>query len=151
MKWDVGSDAADDRFVERTPHLGDGAPTCRCMYDQLRDQGVVVRGDDAAAVDPAVDANPGAPGHVKLRDPARRRREGARILRVDAAFDRVSTRRERLSRDLERLAVGDPNLLGHQVDPHDHLGDWMLDLNARVHLQEGEPASLVQQKLDRSD
>ena len=35
-------------------------------------------------------------------------------------------------------AVGDPQLLADEVDPRDELGDRMLDLDARVQLEEVE-------------
>ena len=41
-------------------------------------------------------------------------------------------------------AGGDPDLLQHEVDPGDHLGDGMFDLNAGVHLDEIEFAVLVE-------
>src|SRR6202008_194394 len=50
---------------------------------------------------------------------------------------------------LELAAGGDANLLEHEVDVGDHLGDGMLDLDARVHLDEVELAVLVE-KLERA-
>ena len=38
----------------------------------------------------------------------------------------------------------------HQVDAGHHLGDRMLDLQPRVHLEEVEAAVLVEQELDRA-
>ena len=38
----------------------------------------------------------------------------------------------------------------HEVDPGHHLGDRMLDLQPRVHLQEVEPALVVQQEFERA-
>ena len=45
----------------------------------------------------------------------------------------------------ERLAGGDADLLAHQIDAADHLGHRMLDLQPRVHLDEGELAVLVEE------
>ena len=50
----------------------------------------------------------------------------------------------------KRLAGGDADLLAHQVDAGDHLGHRMLDLQARVHLDEVELAVLVEE-LDGAD
>ena len=47
-------------------------------------------------------------------------------------------------------AGGDADLLEHQVDIGDHLGDGMLDLDAGVHLDEIELAVLIQE-LDGAD
>ncbi len=44
----------------------------------------------------------------------------------------------------ERFAGGDPELLGDEVERRDHLGDAVLDLQARVHLEEPELAVLVE-------
>ena len=51
--------------------------------------------------------------------------------------------------EVEAFARGDPDLPLHQVDAGDHLGDRMLHLDARVHLEEIERAVLVEQELDR--
>ena len=45
----------------------------------------------------------------------------------------------------ERLAGGDLDLRPHEVDPGDHLGHRMLDLQAGIHLDEVELAVLVQE------
>src|SRR6202008_4956658 len=51
---------------------------------------------------------------------------------------------------LELAAGGDANLLEHEVDVGDHLGNGMLDLDAGVHLDEIELAVLVEE-LDGAD
>jgi hypothetical protein len=50
----------------------------------------------------------------------------------------------------QRQAGGDADLLAHQVDAGDGLGDRMLDLQAGVHLDEEELAVLPQE-LDGAD
>ena len=55
-----------------------------------------------------------------------------------------------LLRDRQRRPGGDLDLLVDEVDAGDHLGDGMLDLDARVHLDEIELAVLVEE-LDRAD
>src|SRR6185436_9838330 len=57
-------------------------------------------------------------------------------LRVDPALDRVAAKLDVLLTDRELLAGGDPDLLANDVEPGDHLGDAVLDLNAGVHLEE---------------
>ena len=61
-----------------------------------------------------------------------------RILRVDAALDRVTALREALLREGQRLARRDAQLRVHQIDAGHAFGDRMLDLQARVHLEEIE-------------
>ena len=57
------------------------------------------------------------------------------------ALDRVRVR------DIESPAGGDPQLVGDQVASGDHLGDRVLDLQPRVHLEEGRPAMRIEQEL----
>ena len=57
-------------------------------------------------------------------------------------------RGRRVLGDVERLAVGDLELLQHQVDARGLLGDRVLDLQAGVHLEEGDQAVLADQVLD---
>src|SRR6202030_90797 len=50
----------------------------------------------------------------------------------------------------QRLARGDAKLRLHQVDVGDLLGHGVLDLDARVHLDEDVVARRVDQELDRA-
>ena len=52
--------------------------------------------------------------------------------------------------DRQPLAERDPQLPLHEIDARHHLRDRMLDLQARVHLEEVELAVLVEQELDRA-
>ena len=76
--------------------------------------------------------------------------EGERVLRVDAAFDGVAGDRDVALLELETAAVGDADLLAHEIEAGDQFGHRMLDLQPRVHLDEVELAVLVE-KLDRAD
>src|SRR5207237_9730971 len=76
---------------------------------------------------------------------ARRGGEAVRILGVDAALDRVAAQLDVLLPQLQLAPGGDVDLLLHEVDPGDHLGHRMLDLDARVHLDEEELPVLVQE------
>src|SRR5258708_5267657 len=79
---------------------------------------------------------------------ARRRAERLRAVGVDAAFDRVAVKAHLLLREREGAAGRDLDLLAHQIEPGDHLGDRMLDLKPGVHLDEVESAVLIEE-LDR--
>ena len=68
-----------------------------------------------------------------------------RVLRIDAAFDGVAAEFDVLLRDRQLAAGGDADLLEHEIDAGDHLGHRMLDLDARVHLDEIELAVLVEE------
>ena len=54
-------------------------------------------------------------------------------------------KRDVLLRDRQAAAGGDADLLVHEVDAGDRLGDRMLDLQAGVHLDEVELAVLVEE------
>ena len=54
-------------------------------------------------------------------------------------------------RERQRLALRDGHLPAHEIDAGDQLGDRVLDLEARVHLQEVEAARrAVEQELERA-
>ena len=72
-------------------------------------------------------------------------RELVRVLGVDAALDGVALQLHVALLDRQLFAARDADLLLHDVDAGDHLGDRVLDLHARVHLDEVELAVLVQE------
>ena len=72
-------------------------------------------------------------------------REGDGVFGVDAAFDGVAVDDDFLLRHWQVAAGGDADLLQHEVDIGDHLGDGMFDLDAGVHLDEVEFAVLVEE------
>ncbi len=75
-----------------------------------------------------------------------------RVLGVDAQLDGVPALRELLLRPWQRLAGGDPDLRRNEIDADDLLGDRMLDLQPRVHLEEVERrpiAGALEEELDR--
>ncbi len=59
----------------------------------------------------------------------------------------MAAQRHRFPLNREAFARGDQNLLFDQVDIGDHLGDGMLHLDTRVHLEEVQIAVLVHQEL----
>src|SRR3989442_1218119 len=89
-------------------------------------------------------------GRVELRDPAGRGTKRLRILRIDAALDGVADDGDLVLRRRQVAAGGDADLLQHEVDVGDALGNGMLDLDAGVHFDEIELAVLVQE-LDGAD
>jgi hypothetical protein len=86
-----------------------------------------------------VPADAGALRDAHRRDGARGGQEAATgVLAVDPELDGVGVRLGVVVADL--LAVGDAELLAHQVDAGDLLGDRVLDLQAGVDLEEGDVA-----------
>jgi hypothetical protein len=84
-----------------------------------------------------------------VQRPGRRQEIVARILRVEPGFDGVPAGRSAGNCGLQRIALRDANLRSDQIDPGDHLGDRVLDLQPGVHLQEVEFAGGIEQKLNR--
>src|SRR5688500_11966838 len=87
---------------------------------------------------------------MEIGDPPGRGHEAERVLGVDAALDGVAGDRDVALLELEMAAVGDADLLAHEVEAGDQFGDRMLDLEPRVHLDEIEAAVLVEE-LDGAD
>ena len=138
--------AATSRAIASVARLG--------RRDDLRDHRIVVHRHLAAFDDAGVDADAGHARLAVAQQPAGLRQESLRrILGVDARFDRVAALADRLLRPRQRLAGGDEQLRAHEIDAGDLLGDRMLDLQARVHLEEVEPrrvAVALDEELDRA-
>jgi len=90
---------------------------------------------------------PGPPGS---RTRATRPLAGEGILGRDAALDRHALPGDLVLREPERLTSRDAELQRDDVEAGDHLGDRVLDLQARVHLEEVEVPDGIDQELDRA-
>jgi len=112
--------------------------------------GAVPADDLGALRDAGVDPD-ARPGRLAVGgDRARRREEPVRrVLRVDPALDRVAREARVLLPEGEGLAGGDEHLLAYEVDAGHELRDRVLDLNARVHLEEEVVPLAVEEALDR--
>ena len=141
-------DAFDRELEQRAMHALDGSFSRRRVDDQLREHRIVEQPDLAPDLDAAVPPHARAARQMQIRDAARRRKEAVRrILARDAALDRPSARHDVLLTERQLLARGDANLPLHEVDAGHELRDRMLDLEARVHLEEVELAVAVEQEL----
>ena len=108
---------------------------------ELGQHRVEVRADLGAGVGrAAVEADAGAAGGAVRRDLAGVGAEAVgRVLGGDPALQRGAAQRDRVLGQAEvgeRLAGRDPHLRLHEVDVGDLLGHRVLDLDARVHLDE---------------
>ena len=137
MERDQRGQAADLVLVQRPQHASRRLLAVDVPDDQLGHHRVVHRGHLGAGLDPGVDPHPRARRLAIGRDRARRRGEflvGG--LGVDPALDRPAAQLDLVLGDRELLAGGDEDLLADDVDPGDHLGHAVLDLDAGVHLEE---------------
>src|SRR5258708_19107368 len=150
MQRDIGLDAFDHHLGERDAHAGDGLLARGAVGDHLADHRVVVRRHGVALVDVRIDADPRTARGVIGGDLSRRGRKAIRILGVDAALEGVAAQHDVLLAKAQLLPGGDADLLLHQIDPGDHFRDRVLDLDARIHLDEIE-LLVLEQELERAD
>ncbi len=151
VKRDRSVDALHDELRKSAFGTDHGLLAIDAVADELGDERVVVGRDDAFGVLRRVDADAVATGHIEGCNLSRRWSEFARVLGVDAALDGVAADFELRRKNVTELfAGGDAELCFDEVDPGDGFGDRVLDLDARIHLNEVELAVLVHQELDRS-
>ena len=118
--------------------------------DQLGQQRVERAADHRVALDAGVDAHARTGRLAVGRDRARGGQEvAARVLAVDPELERVPAR-GRVVVEAQLLALGDAELLAHEVDAAGLLGDRVLHLQAGVDLEEADDAVGADQVLDRA-
>ena len=141
-----GRQAGDLELVEGAARALEGVLAARARDDELREQRVEGARDLVAGGHAGVDAHAGSAGEAQhVHRSGRGEEVAAGVLAVDAELDRVA------GRDgvgvVERAALGEPELLAHEVDAGDLLGDRVLDLQAGVHLEERHRAVLADEEL----
>ena len=137
-------------LVERAQHPPARVLAVDAVHDQLRDHRVVGAETSLPAATPESTRTPGPDGsRYAVTSPGVGRKPVRDVLGVDAALDRVAAQLDLLLRQRQRLAERDPDLLAHEIEPGDHLGHRVLDLDARVHLHEEVLAVRREQALDR--
>src|SRR5579859_543950 len=140
-----GGQPADLELGQRPARPGQRLAPVATGHDQLGDQRVEDAGHGHARLVAGVQSHAGTRGRPHRSDRARRGQEvAAGILGVDPELDGVATGRRVVVAD--RLALGDAEHLGYQVDPADFLGDRVLHLQPGVHLQERDGAVLADQE-----
>ena len=129
--------ALDPELGERAQHPPPGGLAIRVVDDQLRDHRVVELGDLVSGPDPGVDPHARARRLLVRGDqPGGRQEPLADILGVDPALDRVPAEHDVFLAHRQGLALRDQDLLAHEIEAGDELGDRVLDLDPRVHLHE---------------
>lgn len=150
---DVRGHAADPELGDGAARAADGglevAPAAGELHQQRVEVGADLgAGEGGAAVEPDAGAARRAVGgdHPGVRAEA-----VGRVFGGDAALQRGAAQVDLVLRQaqvVEGLTGGDPQLRLHEVDVGDLFGDRVLDLDARVHLDEHVVALLVEQELD---
>ena len=145
----VRAHAADARGAERAREPLGRLGARRRVGDHLGEHRIVVDRHRRAGLDAALPAHALAVRLVEGDERARRRQEVvARVLGVQADLDRVTVRREIVLPERQRSALRDLELEADEVETGDRLGHRVLDLEARVHLEEVEVALRVDDELD---
>ncbi len=148
---------ADAELREGAAGAGDRGAEVATAARELGEHGVEVRADlRPRRGRAAVEADTGATRRAVRRDLAGVGAEAlGRVLGRDTALQRRAAQADVVLRELqigERLARGDPHLRLDEVDVRDLLGDGVLDLDARVHLDEDDLARArtrgLEQELD---
>ncbi len=156
---DVRGDAAAPELGQGALGPRDGGREVAPAAGELREHRVEVRADLRAGRDrAAVDADPAAARRAVRRDLAGVRAEALRrVLGRDAALERRAAQHDRVLAEAELgegLPRRDAHLRLHEVDVRHLLGHGVLDLDARVHLDEdvlpGARPVGVEQELDRA-
>ncbi len=150
-------DAVDIEGVEGVGLGVDGGDARRPVGDELGDHRIVEHRDLAALLDAGVVAHRDVADlrssgwRAILHQAADGRQEVAEgVLGVDAALDGPAVELHVRLLEGQLLAVGGADHQLDEVDAGDHLGDRMLDLEARVHLEEEEAPVLAGDELDRA-
>ncbi len=89
-------------------------------------------------------------GPPDIDPPGLRQEAGIGVLGVEAGLDGMARELHLLLAERQPLAARHPQLPFDQVEAGDGLGHGMLDLQARVHLEEVEGAVTAQQEFDRA-
>src|ERR1051326_844234 len=123
----------------------------RTPHDQLGEQRVVEHRHVVAPVDARVVPHARALREAHALDRPHTRHEVVRrVLGNDARLHRPAARLRGRVAERPVAALGDAQLLGDQVEAGHHLGDRVLHLEPRVHLEEVKAALLIQDELHRA-
>src|SRR5215813_918427 len=148
----VGLDPGDLTSAQRAPEPAERTRAVSPARDELGEKGVVVRRHHRSGLDPGIDPDAGAGRERGPGNGARAGPPGPPVLRVDAAFDRVAGQGHLFRGQPQRPAFRHRDLLGDQVQPGHRLGDRVLHLDTRIHLQEEEGAAIgVDEEFDGAE
>ncbi|SKN13597.1 Uncharacterised protein [Mycobacteroides abscessus subsp. bolletii] len=145
VERDDGGQAFDVELGQCAPRAGEGLVAVAAGHDQLGQHGVELAADHGSGLNARIQAHAGTGrGVIHLDRSGGRQEVAAGVLAVDAELDRVATRLGVFG-ELQRLAVGDLELLEHQIDARGLLGDGVFHLQTGVDLEEGDQAVLAHQ------
>ncbi len=133
----IRGDAFDPERIERFDQAGERLRPIGSPRDQLRQQRIVVGGDRVARAKAGVDPDavpsrlaPCADGSSRGQKPL------GGVLGINTCLHRMAVGCDLVLPQRQLFPHGDAQLPLHEVDAGDHLGHGMLDLQARIHLDE---------------
>ena len=136
--------AQEHELLDRPARPRDGLVAGGGVDHDLGEHRIERGGDGLALGDPAIDAHAFALRVTERQNfPGRRREVSLGGLRIQPGFDGMAVRAHIALRESKPPPCRHRNLLGDEIEPRDHLGDRMLDLQARVHFQKEELAAAV--------
>ena len=149
MEGEGGRDAVDLELGQRATRTLERLLAIAPGDDELGEQGVEVAADDIALAESRVDTHAGPGGGHPCRQDAGSWQEAAPgILAVNAELDAVAAQHRVVV--VDDAAVGDAELLAHEVDAGDLLAHGVLDLQSGIDLEEGDGAVLADEELARA-
>src|SRR5262249_4815826 len=144
-QWDGRLDTLDDELGEAALEPHEALIAVLAVHDELTNQAIVVGGYAVALVGAAVHAHAETAGRMPVGDAPGGGSERLRVLGIDPTFDRMAGQRDLVLAERQRCARCDADLFNDEVEPGDHLGDWVLDLQTRIHLDEVELAVFIEE------
>src|SRR6266481_10027631 len=150
MQWNGGVNAFHNKHLQRALHTHDGFRPVLAKRDELGNERVIVGRDHSFGISRGIHAHAETSGHMESLDPAGGRRELFRMLGIDAALNGVSALAFTVNPGNYLTDFGasrQQDLRFHQINAGDHLGDRMLDLDSRIHLNKVQAAVFIHQEL----
>ncbi|GIT54839.1 MAG: hypothetical protein Ct9H300mP16_19990 [Pseudomonadota bacterium] len=145
VQWDIGLDAVNHHFLERSVHSAQGLFSGLTVRDHLGDHRIVERWHGVVIEDMGVDANAGAARLVVLGDCSGGRQKCVGVFSVDTTFDRVTDEPDIILGVLQGFPRSDLYLLADDVDTRNEFGNRVFDLNSGIHLDKEKLTVLVEE------
>ena len=149
VEWNQVLNARDHRFVQSRLHSSNGVLTVPSPNQQLRQQRIEAPRHFVAGVGVRVAADAKTAGKVTLPQTTRAGNEFTGVLRIQPALDGVPSPGDVLLFHGQGFTLRHPYAEFHEVVTGDEFGDRVLDLNARVDLEEVKIAVGIAQELKR--
>src|SRR5580704_18211672 len=106
MQWNGCKYPLHDKHLKRPRHARNRFVAVFTAHDQLGDQRIIIRRNDAFGVGGGIDSHSSASGRIECGDLSRRRRELLRMLGVNAALDGMPAMHNRTEKNVSHPLAG---------------------------------------------